>query len=84
MPDINLTCTNAAPLCLWYAGLNGLEQRWNPMNGALSPVQMEWLQTELQEATDLEINVGIFSHIALHPQTGQSYAHVALHPLLAN
>jgi hypothetical protein len=39
----------------WTAGLVGLERRWLPYNGAVSPQQLQWLRDTLTSADNNKV-----------------------------
>lgn len=51
----------------WFAGLEGLERRWVPYNGALGAEQLTWLRRELRAARHAGERVLVLSHVILHP-----------------
>eukprot|EP00966_Prymnesium_polylepis_P310339 7170082-Prymnesium_polylepis.1 len=51
----------------WFAGLDGLERRWVPYNGALGAAQLTWLRKELRAARHAGERVLVLSHAILHP-----------------
>jgi len=51
----------------WFAGLDGLERRWVPYNGALGAAQLTWLRRELRAARHAGERVLVLSHAILHP-----------------
>jgi len=55
----------------WLVGMKGEERRWLPYNGAFSQKQLKFLQTNLQEATDLKQKIMIFSHIPIYAPASQ-------------
>jgi len=51
----------------WTKGLTGLERRWVPFNGAVGPEQLQWLDSELQAATELSQRVLVSCHVPIQP-----------------
>ncbi|XP_054724384.1 uncharacterized protein LOC129234413 isoform X2 [Uloborus diversus] len=49
--------------------LEGLESRFQQMNGALSEKQLKWLGTELTESDELGQKVIVFGHVSLSPDS---------------
>jgi hypothetical protein len=57
--------------CDWWEGMPNVpgntQRRWTPLNGGMSPAQLDWLRTELAAADALGLQVGLFCHVLLHP-----------------
>jgi len=51
----------------WSEGLQGTDKRFVPINGALSPAQLAWLEETLTRAAEEEETVMVFCHVPLHP-----------------
>ena len=51
----------------WSEGLHGTDKRFVPINGALSPAQLAWLEETLTRAAEEEETVMVFCHVPLHP-----------------
>jgi manganese-dependent ADP-ribose/CDP-alcohol diphosphatase len=49
----------------WTAGLEGSNKRFVPYNGAVSPVQLEWLSQTLQHALRQKERCLVLSHVSL-------------------
>ena len=49
----------------WTAGLEGMNQRFVPYNGAISSQQLEWLSTTLQRALQNNERCFVLSHVSL-------------------
>eukprot|EP00403_Amphidinium_massartii_P016937 CAMPEP_0178410760 /NCGR_PEP_ID=MMETSP0689_2-20121128/21150_1 /TAXON_ID=160604 /ORGANISM="Amphidinium massartii, Strain CS-259" /LENGTH=356 /DNA_ID=CAMNT_0020031955 /DNA_START=92 /DNA_END=1162 /DNA_ORIENTATION=- len=64
----NLWHGNFTPgAAVWLRGLEGREQRWTPLNGALSSDQLQWLKRELQALEDDDVWAVVASHIPILP-----------------
>jgi len=50
----------------WLQGLSGVQRRWLPYNGAISTKQLDWIEKELKEATELKERVLIFCHVPIY------------------
>lgn len=50
----------------WSLGLEGLQKRYLPYNGALGKDQREWLRGELEQASQKNQKCIIISHVALY------------------
>ena len=48
-------------------GMYGLDRRFVEINGAIGPVQLQWLQTVLEEAQENGQKAVIFSHVPIYP-----------------
>jgi len=57
----------------WLSGIDGIQRRFVPYNGGMSPMQLEWLERELctavQERGELVV---VFSHISVQPGANAS------------
>ena len=52
----------------WFAGLDGVDKRWVPFNGALGRKQRDWLSATLKDAEAAGEVVIVLSHVVLHPR----------------
>jgi manganese-dependent ADP-ribose/CDP-alcohol diphosphatase len=53
----------------WLAGLEGVNRRWVPFNGAVSPTQLAWLSGELDAALGAGERVVILTHVPIQPDS---------------
>jgi len=51
----------------WLSGLSGLQKRFMPYNGKVSPKQLAWLCEELESATTNNENVLVACHVPVCP-----------------
>jgi len=51
----------------FFQGLEDVEKRWVPFNGALGGEQMSWLRKQLETAQEMSQKVILLSHVILHP-----------------
>lgn len=51
----------------YFKGLQGLQARWAPFNGALGKEQLTWLQRQLMQCSTQNEKVIVFSHVIIHP-----------------
>ena len=56
----------------WMRGLNGLNKRFLPYNGAMSKEQLVWLEQEIVDAKGKSQNVLVFCHLPLCPLSSAS------------
>ena len=52
----------------WFAGLDGVDKRWVPFNGALGKEQRDWLSATMKQAEAAGEVVIVLSHVVLHPR----------------
>ncbi|CAM9365271.1 unnamed protein product, partial [Sphacelaria rigidula] len=54
------------------SGLDGVAQRFVEYNGGVGPQQLLWIEHQLADASRAGQRVVIFSHLPIHPGTGQT------------
>ena len=56
----------------WTSGLEGTDRRFVPINGALSPAQLAWLEDTLGQAALQGETVVVLCHVPLHPRAADN------------
>ena len=57
---------------IWNACLEGPDRRFVPINGALSPAQLAWLEETLGQAALQGETVVVLCHVPLHPRAADN------------